>query len=293
MAARLAFSPPAISVDVEDWPQSSWDRALPITSRCVDNTRRLLELLDRARIRATMFVLGKVAEKFPEIVREIQSAGHELASHGYGHLEVFKQTREEFREDIRKAKDLLEQVSGIRVIGYRAPDFSIVSGTLWALEVLAEEGFAYDSSIFPVRHRRYGIPQWPRTPLKISLPNSLSIYELPIATLRRFGRNHPVGGGGYHRLLPGSVARHFARQIMKGSPFVFYCHPYEFDALEFAETRLQLPLKVRLHQGLGRARFTGRFEKFVENFGGQRMIDLLESVAWGKAELAEIMAGRE
>lgn len=290
MAERLVFSPPVISVDVEDWPQSTWDRTLPITFRAVDNTRRVLELLDRVGIRATMFVLGKLAETFPEIVREIQSAGHELACHGYGHMEVFKQTQAEFREDIRRAKDLLEQATGIRVIGYRAPDFSIVADTLWALTILAEEGFVYDSSIFPVHHSRYGISCWPRTPLQITLPNKLSIYELPIATLRQFGMNLPVGGGGYHRLLPGFLSRYFAQQVMEGNPFVFYCHPYEFDPREFAEIPLRLPLKIRLHQGLGRARFTRRFEKFIANFGGRRMIDLLQGTAWGKAELAEVMS---
>jgi polysaccharide deacetylase family protein (PEP-CTERM system associated) len=291
MAERLTFRPPAISVDVEDWPQSSWDRTLPITARSADNTRRLLELLERAGIHATMFVLGKFAERFPEIVREICTAGHEIACHGYGHVEVFKQTQAEFRKDVRNSKDLLEQSSGIRVIGYRAPDFSIITSTLWALTILAEEGFVYDSSIFPVRSRRYGIPDWPRTPMQISLADNLTIHELPIATVRRFGINVPVGGGGYHRLLPGFLSRYFAQQVMRESPFVFYCHPYEFDALEFAQISLKLPLMVRLHQGLGRAQFTGRFEKFLTQFGGQRMIDLLESTTWGKSGLAEVMSG--
>ena len=289
MAGRLAFGPPAITVDVEDWPQSTWDRALPITARSADNTRRVLELLDRADIRATMFVLGKLAEQFPEVVREIHGAGHEVACHGYGHLEVFKQKPEDFRKDIRKSKDLLEQTCGMRVLGYRAPDFSITADTLWALNILAEEDFVYDSSIFPIRHGRYGIPGWPRTPLQISLDNNLSIYELPIATFRQFGTNLPVGGGGYHRLLPGIVSRYFAQQVMKSCPFVFYCHPYEFDAREFEEIPLKLPLKVRLHQGLGRGQFTGRFERFVGTFGGQRMIDLLNRAGWEKAGITEVM----
>jgi len=252
-----------------------------------------LELLERAGIRATMFVLGKFAEQFPDIVREIHSSGHELACHGYGHLEIFKQTQAEFREDVRNCKDLLEQAAGTRVVGYRAPDFSIIGNTLWALPILAEEGFVYDSSIFPVRGRRYGIPCWPRAPLQIMLSDGLSIHELPIATSRQFGINLPVGGGGYHRLLPGFLSRYFAQQIMEENPFVFYCHPYEFDALEFTEIGLKLPLRVRLHQGLGRAQFTGRFEKFVANFGGQRMIDLLESTTWGKAGLSEVMSGTQ
>jgi polysaccharide deacetylase family protein (PEP-CTERM system associated) len=287
MPEHLSFGPPGISIDVEDWPQSTWDRSLPISVRSADNTRRVLELLDRAGVRATMFVLGKFAEKYPDVVREIQEAGHEVACHGHAHEEIFKQSRSTFREDVRSSKDLLEQASGGRVLGYRAPDFSIVPNTLWALEVLAEEGFVYDSSIFPVRHNRYGIPRWPRKPVCVALPDRLSIYELPIATLRWFGMNWPVGGGGYHRLLPGILSRYFAQRVMETCPFVFYCHPYEFDSREFEEISIKLPLKVRLHQGLGRTRSGKRFGAFLEQFGGRTMIELLQSNAWRTVDIKE------
>ncbi len=138
MPGTLSYAPPVISIDVEDWPQSSWDRDLPVTMRAADNTRRLLELLAEAGIRATMFVLGKLAEKFPDVVREIDAAGHEVGSHGYGHVEIFKQSRDEFAQDLARSKDLLEQIVGKPVVGYRAPDFSIIRDSLWALEVLAE-----------------------------------------------------------------------------------------------------------------------------------------------------------
>lgn len=289
MSERLRFGPPGISVDVEDWPQSTWDRSLPISARSADNTRRVLEMLDRTGAHATMFVLGKFAEKFPDVVREIHNAGHEVACHGYGHIEIFKQSPSSFQEDVRRGKDLLEQAIGRRVIGYRAPDFSILLGTLWALTVLAQEGFAYDSSIFPVHHNRYGIPQWPREPIRVVLADGLSIYELPIATFRSLGMNWPVGGGGYHRLLPGFLSRYFARRVMAISPFVFYCHPYEFDPREFAEIPIKLPLKVRLHQGLGRRWFGARVRTFVEKFGGRTMIDLLQSKAWSEVGIAEIV----
>ena len=164
MPCTVNYAPPVISIDVEDWPQSSWDRDLPITQRAADNTRRLLELLDRAGVRATMFVLGKLAERFPELVREIHAAGHEVGSHGYGHVEIFKQARGEFAADLKRSKEFLEQTIGERVRGFRAPDFSIVRGSLWALEELAEQGFEYDSSIFPVKRSRYGIPDWPLSP---------------------------------------------------------------------------------------------------------------------------------
>ncbi|HET8924051.1 MAG TPA: polysaccharide deacetylase family protein [Candidatus Acidoferrum sp.] len=291
MSERLSFGPPCISVDVEDWPQSTWDQTLPISQRSADNTRHVLDLLGRVGIRATMFVLGKFAEKYPDVVREIQSSGHEVACHGYAHTAIFKQSEKTFREDIRHGKDLLEQAIGHRVSGYRAPDFSIVRETLWALAVLAEEGFAYDSSVFPVWHTRYGIPQWPTEPVLLLFRGNISIYELPIATFRGLGTNWPVGGGGYHRLLPGGIIRYFAKRALTVSPFVLYCHPYEFDPHEFKEIPLKLPLSVRLHQGLGRRWFEYRFHRFLREFGGRKMIDLLQSNPWRTMNIAEVIQG--
>ena len=149
MSETMSYGPPVISIDVEDWPQSTWDRNLPITDRAVDNTRRVLRLLREAEVRATMFVLGKLAERFPHVVKEIQADGHEVACHGYGHLEIAQQSPDEFLADVRRAKDLLEQITGEKVKGYRAPDFSIVRNTLWAFDALAEAGFEYDSSVVP------------------------------------------------------------------------------------------------------------------------------------------------
>jgi polysaccharide deacetylase family protein (PEP-CTERM system associated) len=238
-----------------------------------------------------MFVLGKFAEKYPDVVREIQKAGHEVGSHGYGHTEIFKQSEQAFREDIRRGKHLLEQTIGERVVGYRAPDFSIVPKTLWALTVLAQEGFEYDSSIFPVRHSRYGIPQWPTKPIRLVLPGNVTIHELPIATFRGLGANWPVGGGGYHRLLPSSMIRYFARRVLADTPFVFYCHPYEFDPREFKEISVKLPLSVRIHQGLGRRWFDHRFRTFLREFGGQRLIDLMRGNSWMTMNIAEVVPG--
>jgi len=280
MPGTLSYGPPIISIDVEDWPQSSWDRDLPITDRAADNTRRLLDLLARAEVRATMFVLGKMAERVPGLLREIDAAGHEVASHGYGHIEIFKQSRDEFAADLKRSKDFLEQSLGKRVRGYRAPDFSIVRGSLWALDVLAEQGFDYDSSIFPVQRPRYGIPDWPLEPTRVQLAGGASLVEFPIASYRAWGKNWPVGGGGYHRLLPGLAGRWLAKRVMQSRPFVFYCHPYEFDPREFAEIGLAIPFKVRLHQGLGRGRFQSRFVRLVKKFGGCRMIDLVDAQAW-------------
>jgi polysaccharide deacetylase family protein (PEP-CTERM system associated) len=289
----LSFAPPVISVDVEDWAQSNWDPDLQITQRAATNTRRLLVFLREANVRATMFVLGKFARAFPEVVREIRAEGHEVASHGYGHVAIFRQSPIEFSQDIHRGKDILEQILGERVRGYRAPDFSIVRRTLAALELLANAGFEYDSSIFPIWHRKYGIPDWPVAPVRVSLSGNKSILEVPIGTVRYMGNNWPVGGGGYHRLLPGFLSRHFAEGVMASSPFVFYCHPYEFDTREFKELPIKIPFSFRLHQGLGRRWFGQRLKVFLRQFGGQSMQDLLTSKVWPNFDLVSFMEESE
>jgi polysaccharide deacetylase family protein (PEP-CTERM system associated) len=235
-----------------------------------------------------MFVLGKFAERFPQIVKEICTDGHEVACHGHGHLEITQLSPEEFLADIRRSKDLLEEITGEKVKGYRAPDFSIVRSTLWAFETLAEAGFEYDSSVVPARLPRYGIPDWPAFPVRVNLSQGRSILEAPLATFRALGRNWPVGGGGYHRLLPGFAGRYFARRVMQVTPFVFYCHPYEFDVQELEELPLRLPLTVRLHQGAGRRWFEQRFRAFVRCFGGQPMQDMLSSQQWSDFDLRSL-----
>jgi polysaccharide deacetylase family protein (PEP-CTERM system associated) len=285
MRANFPYGPPVISVDVEDWPQSTWNRDLPITDRAADNTRRVLRLLRDAEVRATMFVLGKFAERFPHLIKAMQRDGHEVACHGYGHVEIAHQSPDEFLADIRRAKDLLEQITGEPVRGYRAPDFSIVGKTLWAFDALAEAGFEYDSSVVPVRLVRYGIPEWPVRPVRVRLSNGRTIQEAPLATYRAFGRNWPVGGGGYHRLLPGFVTRTLARKVMGSAPFVFYCHPYEFDVRELEEIPLPLPPSVRWHQGAGRRYFEARFASFMRQFGGQSVRELLLSHEWPEIDL--------
>ena len=289
MSEPLKFGPPVITVDVEDWPQSTWDRSLPITERSAINTSRLLDIMQACGVRATFFVLGKFAEKFPESVREIHAAGHEVASHGHGHLEIFAHSREEFRGDILRSKDYLEQLIGQPVLGYRAPDFSIVRRSLWALEELAHAGFQYDSSIFPITNRRYGIPEWPSMPTRVQLADGSRITEFPIATYPFRQRNLPVGGGGYFRLLPKFMSLRFARKVMNLQPFVFYCHPYEFDPHEFGEIDVKVPLKVRLQQGLGRRWFAGRFKAFVHAFGSQQMRDLLVRFPARDATIGQIL----
>ncbi|QPD03648.1 MAG: hypothetical protein Nkreftii_001422 [Candidatus Nitrospira kreftii] len=290
MPETMKFSTPVISIDVEDWPQSTWDRNLPITERAVQNTRYLLRLLREAEVRTTMFVLGKLAERFPEVVKEIHADGHEVACHGYGHLEVGRQSPDEFLEDVRRAKDLLEQIIGKPIQGYRAPDFSIVRETLWALDMLVVAGFEYDSSIVPARLPRYGIAGWPGLPVRVQLSHGMSILEAPLATFRAFGKNWPVGGGGYHRLLPGIASRYFARRIMTEAPFVFYCHPYEFDVHELSEISISVPPTTRFYQGGGRRWFEQRFLNFLRCFGGQPMGEMLSSQVWADFQVCNLVS---
>lgn len=227
----------AMTVDVEDYfhvsafadvvRPSDWPG---LESRVCASTTRLLEIFDRANVRGTFFVLGWVAERFPELVRRIAAAGHELGSHSYDHGLVYDKTPEQFRNDLRLARAAIADATGVTVVGYRAPSFSITSRSLWALDVLAREGYEFDSSIYPIRHDRYGIPSWSR---HISQVNAAGrpLVELPGSTIRRVGTNLPVGGGGYFRLLPYRWTRHGIAHLndVEGRPAIFYLHPWEID----------------------------------------------------------------
>jgi polysaccharide deacetylase family protein (PEP-CTERM system associated) len=226
-----------MTVDVEDYfHASAFDRVVSRPSwstqdsRVVQNTERLLECFDRAGIHATFFVLGWVAERFPRLVRDIAERGHEIASHGFQHQLIYLLTPDQFRDDIRRAKSTIEDAAGCIVRGYRAPSFSIVRASLWALDVLIEEGHSYDASIFPIRHDRYGIADAPRQAHRIDTPAG-SIVEVPSSTVRLGQRNLPIAGGGYFRLLPYAWTRWgMARLNGAGEPAVFYIHPWEIDA---------------------------------------------------------------
>jgi polysaccharide deacetylase family protein (PEP-CTERM system associated) len=227
----------AMTVDVEDYfhvsafagvvSQSQW---LSYESRICRNTERMLDVLDEAGVRATFFVLGWVAEQFPDLVKRIHRAGHELASHSYDHGLVYAKTPEEFRDDLRRAKAAIEDASGVAVVGYRAPSYSVVERSLWALDVLVSEGYSYDSSIYPIRHDRYGIPTWPRHIHRVERAGG-SLWELPGSTVRYMGMNLPMGGGGYFRLLPYDWTRMGIRRLneQEGRPAIFYLHPWELD----------------------------------------------------------------
>jgi polysaccharide deacetylase family protein (PEP-CTERM system associated) len=229
--------PNIISVDVEDYFQveaftdivdrSKWGE---YSSRVETNTRRILDLLDECQAPATFFILGWVAERYPGLVREIVARGHEPACHSYWHRLVYQLSPEEFRADTIRAKAVIEQAAGTQVRGYRAPSYSITARSLWALEILAEIGFAYDSSVFPIRHDLYGIPAAPRYPFRYATPSG-DLAEYPITTFRLLGKmNLPVGGGGYLRIFPfWYTAFGFRRALRANLPLIVYVHPWEID----------------------------------------------------------------
>ena len=227
----------AMSIDVEDYFQvSAFDDQVPRAtwgtreSRVYRNTEHLLEMFAAAEVRATFFVLGWVADRFPALVRQIAHAGHEVASHGFEHRLVYAQPPAEFREDIRRARHTLEAITGQPVLGYRAPSYSIVRRSLWALDILIDEGYVYDASIYPIRHDRYGIPGWDRHVHRIDRPGG-SIWELPGSTIQWAGTSLPIGGGGYFRLLPYAWTQYGIRRLnmVERKPAIFYLHPWEID----------------------------------------------------------------
>lgn len=268
-----------MTVDVEDYFQvaafesriasSQWE---DFPSRVVDNTLRILDLFDQHAIQATFFTLGWIAERHPALIKRIVDGGHELASHGYQHIRADRQTPEQFRQDIRQTKALLEDLGGQPVLGYRAACFSIGAQNLWALKVLQEEGYRYSSSIYPVKHDLYGMPQAPR--FRFEPPQAPAFSEIPISTLPLLGRNRPCGGGGFFRLYPYALSRWALRRLnqVERQPAVFYFHPWEIDA---EQPRIAgLPLKSRLRHYLRLASMHKRLDKLCGDFawGSMRQV---------------------
>jgi polysaccharide deacetylase family protein (PEP-CTERM system associated) len=270
----------ALTIDVEDYfhvsvfdglvPRSEWGN---LESRVQANTERLVELLDGTK--GTFFVLGWVAERFPDLVRAIAAAGHEVASHGFEHRLVYDQTPKAFREDVRRAKAVLESVSGAPVIGYRAPSYSITPHSLWALDILIDEGYRYDSSIFPVRHDRYGIPTSPRHPYMISRPGG-TLLEAPASTTALGPFNLPVAGGGYFRILPYGWTRWGINRVNRTErrPAIFYMHPWEIDP---GQPRLKAGAVSRFRHYRNLEKTEQRFRQLLIDFRFARMIDVLSS----------------
>ena len=277
-AAPLGTNANAITIDVEDYFQveaffdvidrGDWDG---FDCRVEANIDRILELLAEAGARATFFTLGWIAERHPRVVRAIVEMGHELASHGWDHRRADGQNRAEFLADVVHAKAFLEDLGGCEVKGYRAPSFSVSRHNLWVMETLAEAGYSYSSSTYPILHDNYGIPEGPRFAFH-PLPNC-AFQEIPVTSLRLFGRNWPCGGGGYFRLLPYELsAKALARVNREGKPCVFYFHPWEVDP---DQPRISAaPLKSRLRHYLNLNKTETRLARLLQAFRWRRMDEI-------------------
>lgn len=275
----------SLTIDVEDWYQSCVDLDAPITERVLRNMDRVRAFLDECGVKGTFFIQGRVARAFPGLLAELIEEGHEIQSHGYSHKSLYGMDRLALRTELEYARKSIEDACGVQVTAFRAPDFSIGKENLWALEVLAECGFKVDSSIFPVRMRRYGIAGWEREPHVIEFANGAHILEVPVAIFSWGMWRLPVAGGGYFRLLPKKVLKYALKtNIKKNIPAIIYCHPYEFNSRELADYRGIVPRRVLFLQGIGREAFKTRMKSLIEHFSFGRFDQVLE--AWREKKAA-------
>lgn len=261
----------ALTIDVEDYFQVAalaeavkWDDWASMEYRVERNTDELLQLFSERGIKATFFVLGWVAERSPELVKRIHEAGHEVASHGYSHQLIYNQTPKVFREETRKSKQILEDALASPVSGYRAASYSITAQSRWALDILCEEGFAWDSSIFPVHHDRYGMPGTPHEPYILKAPGGGTLKEFPLSTCPIGTYRLPIAGGGYFRLFPYWLTQWGLRRINRGGqPFIFYLHPWEIDP---GQPRLSVKPLSRFRHYNNLEKCKGRLERLLGAF---------------------------
>lgn len=269
----------AMTVDVEDYFQVSafegvvqkkdWDS---ISLRVGDNTNRLLDLFAKNNVKSTFFTLGWVAQRCPDVIKRIVNEGHELASHGLAHQRATTMSEDQFREDVRQSKDILENIGGVELKGYRAPSFSINDSNTWAYDILKELGFTYSSSTYPINHDLYGVPEWPR--FKYKRDNGL--IEIPIPTIRKKDTNVGIGGGGYFRLYPYWLSKRRISEFMKteSAPYSFYFHPWEIDAQQPKFDNAPWKSKVRHYINL--SKMEGKVEKLLNDFNWVTMQDAYE-----------------
>ena len=281
----------AMSVDVEDYFQVSafephiarqdWEH---LPCRVEANVERILALFEHHEVQATFFMLGWVAERYPDMVRRIVAAGHELASHGYEHIRVVQQNPEAFRADVIRTRYLLEDIGGCAIHGYRAASYSIGRDNLWALDVLAETGHRYSSSIYPIRHDLYGMPEAPRFPFNPGeqFKRGSGLLEVPVTTLKLGGRTWPCGGGGYFRLFPYALSRWALQRVNQddGQAAVFYFHPWEIDPQQPRQQGIGLKTRVRHYLNLNR--MESRLDRLLADFRWGRM----DQVFLGTSEAA-------
>jgi polysaccharide deacetylase family protein (PEP-CTERM system associated) len=275
----------AFTIDVEDYFQVealsrviSRDRWPEMEYRCENNVHRLLALLEEKKVRGTFFILGWIAERSPQLIQEIAAAGHEIGCHGMSHRLIYTQSRAEFRDETRRSKQLLEDLVGKSVRGYRAASFSIVRRSLWALDELIDAGFEYDSSVFPVRHDNYGIPDAPLAPFAITAPSGRQLVEFPMSVARWGAFRLPVSGGGYFRIFPYWLTRASLARINQREqrPFVFYLHPWEIDV---DQPRVNAGWKSRLRHYTNLAGCEDRLRLLLSEFRFAPMGDVLADMS--------------
>ena len=273
----------ALTIDVEDYFQvaalaeavdrNDWHA---MEYRVEANTDRLLELFDKHQIKATFFTLGWVAEKSPALVRRIRDAGHEIASHGYSHQLIYEQTKAVFKEETHRSKSILEEIIGEPIYGYRAASYSITSESRWALDILCEEGFTWDSSIFPVHHDRYGMPGTPFQPYQLQAPNGGTLTDFPLSTCPLGKYRLPIPGGGYFRLFPYWFSRWGLGRINRaGQPFIFYLHPWEIDT---GQPRLKVKALSRFRHYNNLDKCMNRLESLLGDFNFAPVSSVLSGV---------------
>lgn len=273
----------ALSVDLEEYFQvSNFDGVIgrerwnDLDSRLDATTAHLLDACDEHESVATFFVLGWVAERRPELVRRILDRGHEIACHGHGHELVYELGRDRFRQDLRRARSAIEDATGVAVLGYRAPSFSITARSIWAFQILAEEGFLYDSSVFPIRHPRYGMPDFPTLPLRLDLGAGVSIREFPLTTWDIGPVRVPLAGGAYLRFLPPSLFRWaYGRMVDAGRPTVLYLHPWELDP---EQPRQQTSWRVRINHYHNLRHTEARLRELLKRHRFSPLWEVLESL---------------
>lgn len=261
------------AVDPEDWPQMEY--------RVEKNTDKLLGLFDSKGVKATFFILGWVAERSPRLVKRIQSLGHEIASHGYSHQLIYHQDPETFKRETRESKQILEDITGESITGYRAASYSITAQSKWALDILFDEGFKWDSSIFPVHHDRYGMPGTPHKPYTVEAPSGGTLREFPLSTCPVGKYRMPIAGGGYFRLYPYMLSRWGLGRINQaGQPFIFYLHPWEVDP---GQPRLKVSALSRFRHYNNLAVCYDRLSQLMDDFRFGTVTDVMDKLDFSAA----------
>jgi len=277
----------ALTIDIEDYWSTFlrywFNKDTEPSGAVVQNTEWFLETLAEFNVKATCFILGEVAVKYPALIKKLSDSGHEVASHGFSHNQIFNLSRNEFRQEVLDSKKLLEDITSSAVVGYRAPAFSIMPDTQWALEILVEEGYKYDSSIYPISGKRYGWPGFGQDICKVDLPSGKSIVEVPMSTAGLMGKRFPAAGGGYLRHFPYIVTKMAIKQIQKTRPAIVYMHPYEIDIenkkLDFSSmsfVQKSRTIKFHMLQLRNRKTVSRKLLKLLQDFEFTTLSDIID-----------------